>query len=606
MTVTTSQVHEFTPDELLIAGEIAGSLAIAIQHRRWVWAEQEAREREATLREVALSLTTDLESDSVMRGILDQLDKIVPTTSSAIFLVDEGRIRVVASRGVRTDAQALEQFVTNSPPIMREMIDTGQARIIADTRLDPEWATLPGGDYIRSWMGIPLTVKGNSIGVLTLDRDTADAFDEQDIARATILAAQAAIGIENARLFRHEQESAVRLEREVHERTKQLEALYEISAAASQNLDHELLLDFSLSRALQAAGYSAGVIHLLDAEQDELFPAAALGLKQEHLAALAADTPASRVLQGQLTQSGEPRMLAPSELAAMAGCVEFKTCVVSPLRAHGRALGTLLLMSTTAQPFSVETQNLLAAIADQIGLAVESSDLRRQSRQTAVLAERERIARDLHDIVTQSLYSLVNFAEAARETARMGEMDEVQRIVQSIMHTAHQALGELRVLLYDLRSDVLANKGLQKALDERLATVERRAGLATQLTVEGSNHLSPTLEDVLYRVALEALNNTFRHANAQSVAVDLIATEDEAVLRVTDDGQGFMVDDVQQGPGMGLSNIRRRVREAGGTLLLQSVPEQGTQLEFRIPTKNGATRTGRPAYARTDAEGNSQ
>lgn len=583
MTVTTGEVHDFSAEELVVASEIAGSLAIAIQHRRWLWAEQEARERESTLRQVAQSLTADLDLDMVLRGILDQLEKIVPTTSSSIFLREGDGMRVVASRGVRMNPDALERFVTSYPTMMRQPMNTGEAYIITDTRTDPRWITIEGSNYILSWMGIPLTVKGQTIGIMTLDRDTVDSFDEQDMARATIVAAQAAIGIENARLFRREQEAAVRLEQEVRKRTRALEALYEISAAASQNLDTDLLLHFSLSRTLSAMGCSAGAIHVLDDGTGDLSPVAMLGLTNDKLAYLAADMPVTRLLRRQLARSGGPWHLDAAVREEWALCSGYESCVVAPLRAHGRTMGTMLLLSHTRHQSAPDVQSLLAAIADQIGLAIESIELRRHARQAAVLAERERIARDLHDVVTQSLYSLINFAEAARETAVNGDLDEVQKNVQTVMQTAHQALGEMRMLLYDLRSDVLISKGLHQALADRLATVEQRAGLATELYVEGAELLPPALEDVLYRVALEALNNAFRHANARSVIVRLMAIDEVAVLRVTDDGVGFAVDEIDRGAGMGLSNMRRRVHEAGGALHIRSIKTQGTELEFRIP-----------------------
>lgn len=592
MTVTTGQVHAFTPEELVIGQEIASSLAVAIQYRRWLAAEQEAREREATLHKVAQSLTADLELDTVLHGILDQLEKIVPTTSSAIFLRDGGGLRVTAYRGPVWNIESIEMFLAGRPSLMHHVLASGQTYSIPDTRLEPQWVTLRGGEYIRSWLGIPLTVKGKTIGLLTLDRDTPDSFEEQDIARATILAAQAAIGIENARLFRQEQEAALRLERDVQARTKELQALYEISAAAGDNLESQLLLDFSLSRALLAVDYDAGAVHVIDDKRGDLNLATTMGLTATEQAALGPSGAIGAWLAQQMMTSSVP-WISSTDDHQLPICAMFASCVLVPLRARGHVLGTLLLMNRTERTLSEPMQKLLVTVADQIGLVIESMQLRQQARQTAVLAERERIARDLHDVVTQSIYSLINFAEAARESAVAGDMVEVQRTAQSIMQTAQQALGEMRVLLYDLRSDVLASRGLAQALAERLTTVEQRGGLATTLAVEGVERLSPELEDVFYRVALEALNNTFRHAEATSVSVQVEVTPETAVLRVIDDGRGFDVPDGANGPGMGLSNMQRRARVVGGTLRIHSGQSQGTELEFRVPLSqpNGGRHT---------------
>jgi signal transduction histidine kinase len=586
MTVATAQVHEFTAEELGVAREIAGALAIAIQHRRWLEAEQEGRERESTLREVAQSLTADLELDTVLRGILDQMERIVSTTSSAIFLREDNQLRIVASRNMSVDRAALAAHLAGEPQQVIDVLSVAQPTSIPDTAQAPDWVQIPGGEYIRSWLGIPLTVKGRTIGMLTLDHHLPEAFDDQDIARATILAAQAAVGIENARLFKREQASAARLEREVRERTKELQALYQISAAASENLELEPLLDLSLDRAIAATLYDAGTVHLWDEAEGQVSLAAARGLDETQLAVLATDSVAGRLLARHLGAADEA--VSAVKLREIAGCGGFESCVLLPLRSHGRTLGTLLLMSRRERPLSPAMHDLLATVADQIGLALESIALRQSARQTAVLAERERIARELHDVVLQYLYSLINFAEATRESSLAGDLAEVRRTAQSIMNTAQLTLGEMRVLLYDLRSDALANRGLARALADRLATVEQRGGLQTDLRVTGAERLPVALEDAFYRVALEALNNTFRHADAKSVVVQVEVAGDRAVLRVVDDGCGFRITDVGDGPGTGLSNMQRRAQDAGGSLHIDSVLEQGTRIEFRAPLNPAA------------------
>jgi signal transduction histidine kinase len=582
MTVTTAQVHEFTAEELGIAREIAGALAIAIEHRRWLEAEQEAREREATLREVAQSLTADLELDTVLRGILDQLERIVPTTSSAIFLREDNQLRVVASRNLSVDRAALAAYLSNEQPLLADILAAERPYSIPDTEREPGWVVVRGGEYIRSWLGIPLIVKGRTIGLLALDHHLPEAFDDHDITRATILAAQAAVGIENARLFRHEQASAARLEREVRERTKELRALYQISAVASENLELVPLLNLSLDRVIAAALYDAGAVHLWETAEGQVSLAAARGLDDTQLAVLAPDGVAGRLLTRQFGPADEQALTA-AKLREIAGCGGFESCVLLPLRSHGRTLGTLLLMNRRERPLSPAMHDLLATVADQIGLALESIALRQSARQTAVLAERERIARELHDVVLQYLYSLINFAEATRESAVAGDLAEVRRTAQSIMNTAQLALGVMRVLLYDQRSDTLANRGLTRALADRLATVEQRGGLQTDLHVTGAERLPVALEDAFYRVALEALNNTFRHADAKSVFVQVEVAGDRAVLRVVDDGCGFHVTDVGDGPGTGLSNMQRRAQDAGGALHIDSGPAQGTRIEFHAP-----------------------
>ena len=200
-----------------------------------------------------------------------------------------------------------------------------------------------------------------------------------------------------------------------------------------------------------------------------------------------------------------------------------QAAAVAPLRAHGRSLGVLVLWSDAADAFNGSSL-LLTAIADQIGAAVDNIQLRQMTRQAAIIEERERLARDLHDAATQTVFSAGLFAEAARESARAGDLAQVERYSQSVVQRIYQALGEMRLLLFELRTETLAQLGLAGALHERLQSVEKRANIATRLRVEGVGSLPLALEETFYRVALEALNNALRHAHARHVSVCLLYT----------------------------------------------------------------------------------
>lgn len=595
LTIVTDHVHEFSPDELATAREIANTLAVAIQYRRWLAAEQEGREREAALREVAQSLTADLDLDSVLHQILTQLERLVPTASSGIFLREESRMVAAATRGTNLSPGRLEEFSTDFPAYMQRMMATGQSMIIPDTRTSPDFVVLEGAEYVRSWMGIPLTAKGVSLGILTLDRDRPNAFGPEDLATASTLAAYAAIGIQNARLYAAEQKYATQMERTVNERTRELQALYEISAS-SENLELEQLLALSLGQALDAVGYTAGMIHLADETNGALTLVTSQGLPYAVLGNLDPRTAGGQAFHVRLAEI-DTLWAASSATAAPTPelCAGYQSCIVAPLRAQGVALGVMTLLNAGDRPLPPESLKLLSAIADQIGLAVESADLRRQARQAAVLAERERIAADLHDMVSQSLYSLILLSEAARESGVQGDIEEMQVNLRNIMQTAQQVLGEMRTVLYDLRSDVLAGTGLAGALAIRLTTVEQPSGLVTRLDVRVLETLPPSVEDVLYRVALESLNNVLRHAGAHKVEIVIKLDGDSAVLTIADDGRGFEMNSLQGSPGMGMHNMRGRVQGAGGTLLVQSAHGQGTYVEARVPL--GQFVVGRPGGA---------
>ncbi len=222
-------------------------------------------------------------------------------------------------------------------------------------------------------------------------------------------------------------------------------------------------------------------------------------------------------------------------------------------------------------------------MADQLAAAVENVQLRQRTRQAAIVEERERMARELHDAVTQTIYSAGLFAEAARESARAGDLGNVEHHSQAVVQRVYQALGEMRLLLFELRADSLAQRGLAGALRDRLRSVEERAGVATNLRVKDVGQLPAALEETFYRVALEALNNALHHSHAARVGVTLRQTGDQLTLIVRDDGTGFRRRDVAHSGGMGLDNMHRRMQKAGGTLRIVSRPGQGTRVEARAP-----------------------
>jgi signal transduction histidine kinase len=221
---------------------------------------------------------------------------------------------------------------------------------------------------------------------------------------------------------------------------------------------------------------------------------------------------------------------------------------------------------------------LLASIADQIGVVVENARLYRQAEQLAVVRERERLARELHDSVTQSLYSLTLLAEASQRLIGAGDWGRVKEYVGRLGEIAQQALKEMRLLVYQLRPLVLKREGLAGALQQRLDAVEKRAGVDARLLVGGTIELPASAEEELYRIAQEALNNALKHGAPASVTVRICADERGVVLEVSDDGRGFDLGSIGAEGGMGLVSMRERTEKLGGKLDVKSAPGAGTSV----------------------------
>jgi signal transduction histidine kinase/ligand-binding sensor domain-containing protein len=216
--------------------------------------------------------------------------------------------------------------------------------------------------------------------------------------------------------------------------------------------------------------------------------------------------------------------------------------------------------------------------------------LRQSEREKAVVAERNRLARELHDSVTQSLYGVTLYADAAARLLDMRQVRTATENLRKLRHAAKEALGEMRLLIFELRPPILEQEGLVAALERRLEAVEGRAGLETQLNVErcpepaegGEGRPPADVEEALYRIAVEALNNVLKHAQARSVTVSLRLEPRNAVLEIADDGLGFDLTAAQEGGGLGLRGMAERAEQLGGRLTVRSEPGMGTTVQAQV------------------------
>jgi signal transduction histidine kinase len=212
--------------------------------------------------------------------------------------------------------------------------------------------------------------------------------------------------------------------------------------------------------------------------------------------------------------------------------------------------------------------------------------LAQEQASAAVVAERNRLARELHDSATQSLYAVTLYADAATRLLSSGQIDPAAENLLKLRGTAKEALGEMRMLIFELRPPILVEQGLAAALRARLEAVEGRAGLKTEFHAEGEGRLPPQVEEGLYRIAVEALNNALRHAQAPCISLSLCFEPKATRLEVTDDGIGFDPTAARNASGLGLRGMAERAEQLGGTLTVDSSPGTGTRVAVAVPRQS--------------------
>jgi len=212
--------------------------------------------------------------------------------------------------------------------------------------------------------------------------------------------------------------------------------------------------------------------------------------------------------------------------------------------------------------------------------------LAQERASAAVVAERNRLARELHDSATQSLYAVTLYADAATRLLSSGQVEPAAENLHKLRGTAKEALGEMRMLIFELRPPILAEQGLAAALGARLEAVEGRAGLQTELHAEGEGRLPADVEEGLYRIAVEALNNALRHARARCISVSLRFGHEATSLEVADDGIGFDPAAIRRSGGQGLQGMAERAEQLGGTLTVDSTPGTGARVRVVVPRES--------------------
>ena len=382
------------------------------------------------------------------------------------------------------------------------------------------------------------------------------------------------------------------LERRVVERTDalqrralQLETSGRVSREITSILDIDKLIEEVVKLIGNAFGYYRVHVFLYNETSQQLVLRSANDVSSIEHDRLRVEMTS---LNTRALQTGEPQLV--NDVAqdpyylADGGMPDTRSELVVPLRLGKRIIGTLDVNSTQVDGFTPEDVMVIRSLGDQIAIAIENARLYDRSRELAVMHERNRLARELHDSVTQSLYSVMLLTEGWRRTAQaVGGALYVEDYLGRITDISGQALKEMRLLIHELRPPVLERDGLVEALRKRLDAVEKRAGVEARLVMDDLVELPVNVEVELYRIAQEALNNALKHASATEVTVRMCVDCGDLVLEVSDNGRGFDPQKASRGGGLGLVSMQERAREVGGSLLIASAVGQGTTVSVRLP-----------------------
>jgi len=252
-----------------------------------------------------------------------------------------------------------------------------------------------------------------------------------------------------------------------------------------------------------------------------------------------------------------------------------------PFLVQGEVTGALGLSHPTPGYYGEQHALIGMAFAQQAGAAIENARLYAEARGKAALEERQHLARELHDSVSQALYGIVLSASIA-QAIRRSDPARLEEVLGDVVALAEAGLAEMRALIFELRPESLQQEGLVAALEKQAAALQARRGITIRASLADEPDAPLAVKEALYRIAQEALHNTVKHARASTVELMLESGSRELVLRVSDDGRGFDPDG--EFPGhLGLRSMRERAAAVGGALHVDSAPGRGTRLRAHVP-----------------------
>lgn len=366
---------------------------------------------------------------------------------------------------------------------------------------------------------------------------------------------------------------------ETRRRLAESRSLQRVTAALLQKLTLERVFEIVRREARDLTGAAGGSVFLLEEDSwlREAYEEAPLDPLSERL-------PVEGTLTGEAVRSGRPiltNQYAGDFVEARTPIVKTESLLAVPLQVEGAPIGALNVANKPGG-FTDDDARMLGLLADVAAIAIENARMREQAKQLAIVQERQWLARELHDSVTQAMYSVTLYAEATRLALLSGKFDVAAENLQELQAMAREALFSIRLLIFELHPPVLEGHGLAEALRIRLAAVESRAGLQTEMHVEGERRLPLAIEEELYRIALEALNNVVKHAHAQRVTVRVRLDEDRVVLGISDDGTGYDPERARDSGGMGLRSMEERAQRIQAELTVHSAPGEGTTLRIEV------------------------
>jgi signal transduction histidine kinase len=545
-------------------------------------AEPEETDRLRTLVETGIAISSELSLDAVLERITAAAARVTGAEYAALGVIDPAgtALERFVTHGIDAETQASIGELPRGRGILGVLIRDVRPLRLHDLGEDSESVGFPPNHPpMRTFLGVPIMLRGVAYGNLYLtEKDGGGDFTDEDQELVTLLAAQAAVAVENARLY----ESSTKWSR-------QLESLNEIGGALVSELELPRLLALIARRLRDLIGARLVTIALpagddlrLEAADAEEGAESLIGTRLPRRA-----SKAGRVLERGHSERVDSLLEDPEVDQDSVRLFGARTGLYVPLMLRDVPIGVLVAHDKLGrdQRFNSSDLRLAEQFADRAAIAVDLSRrvardaLRRIVRGQEL--ERRRLARELHDETGQALTSILLGLRAVEDA---GNSDDLRQAASDLRELVVATLQDVRRLAVQLRPKALDDFGLVPALERLVQTFSESTDIRVALEAQlGDERLPPEVETTLYRIVQEALTNIVKHAEAANVSILLVRAKGSATLVIEDDGQGFDPDKTREG-GLGLVGMRERAELHEGRLRIESAPGgEGATLVIEVP-----------------------
>jgi two-component system, NarL family, sensor histidine kinase DevS len=533
--------------------------------------------------EASLALNSELSLETLLQRVVETAASLTYAQYAALGVIDESgeSLERFVTTGLDEEAYGAIGELPRGRGILGVLIRDARALRLDQIGDDARSVGFPPNHPpMSSFLGVPVMMRGVAYGNLYLtEKRDGGSFTAEDEDVVTLLAAQAAVAIENARLY----ESATRWSR-------QLESLHEIVRSMVGEIELGRLLQLVCSRVRELIDARVALVAIAAPGGGDLEVAAVDSVDADGASLLGhrlsrEGSKAGRVLQRQQSARVDSLLDDPDVAQDEARAIGARTGLYVPLVAGGVALGVIAVHDKLGGDarFSegdlrlVEIFGARAAVAVSLSGQVARDTVRRVV--DAQESERRRLALELHDETGQALTSILLGLTSIRAAGSDAEAERAEADVRGLVV---QALQDVRALAVELRPSALDDFGLAPAIERLAETFSERSGIKTVVQANLVQRLPPEIETTIYRVVQEALTNVVKHSGAEHVSIVISNRGGGVAATVEDDGRGFASKDVRA-DALGLLGMRERLALAGGTLEIESSGESGTTIAAHVP-----------------------